>query len=162
MQKTTIDIADLMPDTFLREMNNYLDLYVKKLEAKENKSITYHIEMGSITFELKRLKSNYNFIKKVVLNYFNLSAKKVYWKGEGSRKMEVVYPRQITAYELARHTILKYEIIGEKIGGPEHNYDHATVSHSIKTIKNLCDVEKSVRYDVEKIESLINKKLLGL
>lgn len=93
-------------------------------------------------------------IKKIVLDYFKLSAKEVFYKGKGSRKRELVYARQIIAYFLGRYTKLSLAKIGEEIGG----YDHATILFAEKQINDLYDVDKDVRNDIEKIKIMINNK----
>lgn len=160
MKKTQIDIVDLMPESIIRDIRNYLDIYVKGIEATNNKPVIYHVNLGTIIFEIdmKRVTTNIDLIKSVILDYFNSFATEIYRKGKGSRKRELVYPRQLTTYELIRYTRLSLSEIGREIGG----YDHATVLHARKTILNLKDVDKVVRNDVEKIEQTINKKLLGL
>lgn len=61
-----------------------------------------------------------------------------------TRKREIVQSRQIcmTLAKLrSKHT---YKAVGRYFG----DYDHATVLHSIKTVKNLLDTDKKVREDV--------------
>jgi len=160
MKKTEIDIADLMPESIIQDIRNRLDLYIKGLEATSNKPIAYQIKFGTIIFEIdmKRINTKADFIKSSVLEYFNCFGNEIYRKGKGSRKKEIVYPRQVTIYELLRYTRLSLSEIGREIGG----HDHSTILHAKKTIINLRDVDKTVQYDLGKIEQIIDKKLMGL
>jgi len=93
-------------------------------------------------------------IKKIVLDYFKLSPKEVFYKGKGSRKRELVYARQVIAYFLDRYTKLSLAKIGKEIGG----YDHATVLFAKSQISDLCDVDNDVRNDIEKIKMIVDNK----
>ena len=160
MKKTTIDIADLMPESIIQEIRNHLDLYVKGIEAINNKPVIYSINLGVITFELdmKKITTNIDYIKASILSYFNLFSDEVYRKGKGSRRRELAYARYLTIYFICNYSQLTLKEISKEVGG----YDHSTMIHAKKTIRNLRAVDKSVRYDVEKIEQMINKKLMGL
>lgn len=94
-------------------------------------------------------------IKNIVLNYFHLKSDEVFYKGKGSHKRELVYARQITTYFLDQYdTELSLAKIGEEIGG----YDHATILWAKKQIKDLYDVDKDVKNDIDKIEIIIDNK----
>ena len=165
MKKTVIDIADLIPEYIIREIRGHLDVYVKELEEKEKEPIVYRIELGTIILEvdLKPLNRHAKIIKSVILKYFDRLADEIYRKGKGARKRELCYLRQLTAYFLDEFTQLSLSEIGKEISGEAIKpYDHATVLHSKRNIENLCDVDKSVRNDVEEIKVLIEEKLRGL
>jgi len=70
-----------------------------------------------------------------------------------TRRHEVVLARQIChwfSYLLSRDSL---RVVGERVGG----VDHATVSHSRKTINNLtdCNSERKLRGDILEIDGLL-------
>lgn len=71
-----------------------------------------------------------------------------------SRKREVVQVRQMAMYLAKKHTDSSSSKIGQLIGGK----DHATVLHACKIVKDQCDVDKTVKADVESIETNLLKK----
>ena len=52
---------------------------------------------------------------------------------------------------IKKHTELSLSQIGVHVG----NRNHATVLHACNTIKDLTDVDKSFRSDIEEIERLL-------
>ena len=110
------------------------------------------------TIELRRINPKVDLIKTLILIYFNKLSREVYRNKKGSRKREIVYIRYLTAYFLNIHTRLSLAEIGKAIG----KYDHSTINWAKEQIDNWSQTDKSVRDDIEKIEQIINKKLLGL
>ena len=66
-----------------------------------------------------------------------------------SRKREVVQIRQMAMFLAKKHTDISDSKIGHLIG----NRDHATVLHACKIMKDLVEVNKEVKEEVEKIEA---------
>ena len=66
-----------------------------------------------------------------------------------SRKREVVQIRQMAMFLAKKHTDISASKIGHLIG----NRDHATVLHACKIMKDLIEVNKEVKEEVEKIEA---------
>ena len=66
-----------------------------------------------------------------------------------SRKREVVQIRQMAMFLAKKHTDISASKIGHLIG----NRDHATVLHACKIMKDLLEVNKEVKEEVEKIEA---------
>ena len=66
-----------------------------------------------------------------------------------SRKREVVQIRQMAMLLAKKHTDISASKIGHLIG----NRDHATVLHACKIMKDLVEVNKEVKEEVEKIEA---------
>jgi chromosomal replication initiator protein len=66
-----------------------------------------------------------------------------------SRKREVVQIRQMAMFLAKKHTDISASKIGHLIG----NRDHATVLHACKIMKDLVEVNKEVKEEVEKIEA---------
>jgi len=157
MQKTIIDIADLMPERIIQEIRNFLDLYIKGIEAASGEQISYEVEMGTITLDisLNIIDLNADIIKRIVLHHFNRDAGKIFYKGKGSGKREVAYPRYIAIRLIDQYTRLTLSEIGKEVGG----YDHATMLHAKKTIKDLYEVDRTVKNDINELEKIINKKL---
>ncbi|MBP3679118.1 MAG: chromosomal replication initiator protein DnaA [Bacteroidaceae bacterium] len=86
-----------------------------------------------------------------VCSHFNLDESAVYTK---TRKRDVVQVRQISMYLAKKHTDISASKIGQLIG----NRDHATVLHACKIIKDLIEVDKSFKSEIEDIESSFKHK----
>lgn len=85
-----------------------------------------------------------------VCRHFGLETAAIHTK---SRKREVVQARQIAMYLAKNHTDFSTAKIGTLIGGK----DHATVLHACKTIKELKEVDKSFRAELDEIQSALKK-----
>ena len=66
-----------------------------------------------------------------------------------SRKREIVQVRQVAMFLAKKHTDISTSKIGHLIG----NRDHATVLHACKIVKDLVEVDKEIKADIEKIEA---------
>lgn len=71
-----------------------------------------------------------------------------------SRKREIVQVRQIAMYLAKKHTDISASKIGMLIG----NRDHATVLHACKIVKDLIEVNKSFKSEIEDIEAALKRK----
>ena len=91
-----------------------------------------------------------NIISKVCAHY-DLDESVIHTK---SRKREIVQIRQIAMYLAKKHT----EISASKIGMLIGNRDHATVLHACKTVKDLIEINKSFKSDIEEIEAALKRK----
>ena len=89
-------------------------------------------------------------IIKTVCKHFGLDNATIHTK---SRKREVVQARQIAMYLAKSNTELSTSKIGTMIG----NKDHATVLHACKTIKELREVDKSFRAEIDEIQATLRK-----
>ena len=89
-------------------------------------------------------------IIKTVCKHFGLENAAIHTK---SRKREVVQARQIAMYLAKNNTELSTSKIGAMIG----NKDHATVLHACKTIKELREVDKSFRSEIDEIQATLKK-----
>ena len=78
---------------------------------------------------------------------YNVKQEDIYGK---SRKAEIALARQLSIYLAQIHTQLSVSKIGLLIG----NKNHATVLHSIKTIKGRLKIDKGLR---EQVDELSNK-----
>ena len=85
-----------------------------------------------------------------VCKHFGLENAAIHTK---SRKREVVQARQIAMYLAKNHTDFSTAKIGTLIG----NKDHATVLHACKTIKQLKEVDKSFRAEIDEIQTALKK-----
>ena len=79
----------------------------------------------------------------------NVKQEDIYGK---SRKAEIVLARQISIYLAQLYTNLSASKIGLLIG----NKNHATVLHSIKTIKNRMDIDKRLKEQVDELTNKLN------
>lgn len=71
-----------------------------------------------------------------------------------SRKREIVQVRQIAMYLAKKHTENSASKIGHMIG----NRDHATVLHACKIVKDLIEVDKTFKAEIDEIESSFKLK----
>ena len=71
-----------------------------------------------------------------------------------SRKREIVQVRQVAMFLAKKHTDISTSKIGHLIG----NRDHATVLHACKIMKDLVEVDKEIRADIEKIETSFKQR----
>ena len=90
-------------------------------------------------------------IIETVCQHFEIDTSVIHTK---SRKREVVQVRQIAMFLAKKHTDSSSSKIGQLIGGK----DHATVLHACKIVKELCEVDKAFRADLENIETSLKKK----
>ena len=66
-----------------------------------------------------------------------------------SRKREIVQVRQVAMFLAKKHTDISTSKMGHLIG----NRDHATVLHACKIVKDLVEVDKEIKADIEDIEA---------
>ena len=86
-----------------------------------------------------------------VCAHYNLDERSIHTK---TRKREIVQVRQIAMYLAKKHTDHSSSKIGQLIG----NRDHATVLHACKMVKDLVDVDKSFKTELEEIENSIRQR----
>ncbi|MCQ2194665.1 MAG: chromosomal replication initiator protein DnaA [Paludibacteraceae bacterium] len=85
-------------------------------------------------------------IQEAVCAHYHLNVNDIQTK---SRKREVVQARQVAMYLARKYTKNSLSSIGEQIG----NRDHATVLHACKTVTDLIDIDKDMRFSLDAIES---------
>lgn len=86
-----------------------------------------------------------------VCEHYNIDESAIHTK---TRKREIVQVRQIAMFLAKRHTDNSASKIGQLIG----KRDHATVLHACKTIKDLIEVDKNFKTEIEEIEASIKRK----
>jgi chromosomal replication initiator protein len=91
-----------------------------------------------------------SIISKVCAHY-NLDESAIHTK---TRKREIVQVRQIAMYLAKKHTDHSSSKIGQLIG----NRDHATVLHACKMVKDLIDVDKAFKAEMDEIETMIKQR----
>ena len=101
----------------------------------------------SIKFEIKKI--TVQKIQDVVCEYFNIKKELIQSK---SRKREIVQARQVAMYFTKAHTEMSLSQIGTHIG----KRNHATVLHACNTVRNLLDVDKTFRSNVDEIERILH------
>lgn len=106
---------------------------VRKVVKSENKTVTI------------------DDIINVVCKHFSLDIATIHTK---SRKREVVQARQVAMYLAKNYTDFSTSKIGALIG----KKDHATVLHACKTIKELQEVDKTLRAEIEEIQATLKKR----
>ncbi|MCC2546979.1 chromosomal replication initiator protein DnaA [Hymenobacter sp. BT175] len=93
---------------------------------------------------------NLDFIQKTVAEYFSIPVDLLKAK---TRKKEVVTARQVAMYFAKEHTSHSLKSIGMQFGGR----DHSTVIHSVQTVSDLIDSDKSFRSTIQELR----KKFAG-
>ncbi|MDU0371038.1 chromosomal replication initiator protein DnaA [Hymenobacter endophyticus] len=93
---------------------------------------------------------NLDFIQKTCAEYFGVSLDLLKAK---TRKKEVVTARQVAMYFAKEHTTHSLKSIGHHFGGR----DHSTVIHSVQTVSDLIDSDKSFRSTIVELR----KKFAG-
>ncbi len=96
----------------------------------------------------KKIRVREENILKIVFEYLDVPFKHNY----KNRKRELVFARQVALFFLKKYTPKSLVELGNIF-----NKDHASVLHSIKTIKNLLETDKQVRYTIVDIERLITQ-----
>ncbi len=109
-------------------------------------SLARRVMEQNIRYEKKKI--TVQKIQETVSDFFNVKRELIQ---SASRKREIVQARQVTMYFIKKHTELSLSQIGVHVG----NRNHATVLHACNTIKDLTDVDKSFRSDIEEIERLL-------
>lgn len=110
-------------------------------------SLARRVMEQSIKFEKKRI--TVQKIQDVVCEFFNIKRDLIQ---SASRKREIVQARQVTMFFIKKHTELSLSQIGTQVG----NRNHATVLHACNTVKDLAEVDKGFRSDIDEIERLLN------
>ncbi len=85
-----------------------------------------------------------------VCKHFGLDTSVIYSK---SRKRDVVQARQVAMFLAKNNTDLSMAKIGSFIG----HKDHATVLHACKTIRELREVNKSFRAEIDELQASLKK-----
>jgi chromosomal replication initiator protein len=93
---------------------------------------------------------NLDFIQKTCAEYFGVPLDLLKAK---TRKKEVVTARQVAMYFAKEHTSHSLKSIGHHFGGR----DHSTVIHSVQTVSDLIDSDKSFRSTIQELR----KKFAG-
>lgn len=105
---------------------------VKKISRSESKAVTI------------------DHIIQTVCSHFGLEPATIHTK---SRKREVVQARQIAMYLAKNNTDFSTSKIGTLIG----NKDHATVLHACKTVRELREVDKAFKSELDEIQAELRK-----
>lgn len=134
---------------------NYKMILEKKLEEQKAKNKIALNKMGNLLdTELKESISTINIkiinlMKAVVADYYSLDPKHVFLEQSRKRTRELVTARQVYCYLMCKNTSMPLEIIGKSI-----NKDHATVIHAKRKIVDLMEFDKTLAFDVEKMQSI--------
>ncbi|WP_436415679.1 chromosomal replication initiator protein DnaA [Petrimonas sp.] len=100
----------------------------------------------NIRYEKKKI--TVQKIQETVSDFYNVKRELIQ---SASRKREIVQARQVTMFFIKKHTELSLSQIGIQVG----NRNHATVLHACNTIRDLSEVDKGFRTDIEEIERLL-------
>jgi len=106
--------------------------------------------IGQAIKKIEAKKITVNTIESVVCDFYNIKCELIH---TASRKRQIVQARQVTMYLSKNYTEMSLAQIGSLIG----KKNHATVLHSINTVKEQMEVDKIFREEIAEIE----KKLKG-
>jgi chromosomal replication initiator protein len=109
-------------------------------------SLARRVMEQNIRFEKKKI--TVQKIQETVSDFYNVKRDLIQ---SASRKREIVQARQVTMFFIKKHTELSLSQIGIQVG----NRNHATVLHACNTIRDLSEVDKGFRSDIEEIERLL-------
>ena len=112
------------------------------------------LEKNVITQEIRagiRPNVSTESLKRVICNLTGIKPDVIFRR---NRKREIVEARQLYAYFAWRLRFGTLSVISDLIGG----FDHATVLHCVKTIRNLRESNKKIRMYCEQIELKFNIK----
>ncbi|MPM22151.1 Chromosomal replication initiator protein DnaA [bioreactor metagenome] len=109
-------------------------------------SLARRVMEQNIRFEKKKI--TVQKIQETVSDFYNVKRELIQ---SASRKREIVQARQVTMFFIKKHTELSLSQIGVQVG----NRNHATVLHACNTIRDLSEVDKGFRSDIEEIERLL-------
>jgi chromosomal replication initiation ATPase DnaA len=87
-------------------------------------------------------------IKESVLHFYNFKAEQVFRK---CRKRELVLARQVMHYLAKKYTPMSLIAIGQEFPN-KTAFDHTSVRHSIQTVINLMETDKTILSQVNTIE----------
>lgn len=129
-------VVSLMAHSIINEKNIDMDL------CKEVVGNSIQIQEQTLSVET---------IESEVCKFYNLATDVIHSR---SKKQEVAQARQIAMYLAKKYTDCSFARIGELIG----KRNHATVIHACKTVSDWMEIDKTIRYDIQKIESLLTNK----
>lgn len=109
-------------------------------------SLARRVMEQNIQFE--RRKITVQKIQDTVSDFFNVKKDLIQ---SASRKREIVQARQVTMFFIKKHTELSLAQIGVHVG----NRNHATVLHACNTVKDLAEVDRGFRSDIDAIERIL-------
>lgn len=152
-----------VPKDVVEYIAKVADGSVRELEGIINSLMAYsvvyssNIDMDLVERVVKRAIKTDNIpltiddILEQVCRYYGVTPNDV--KGK-SRKREVVIPRQLSMYLAKKYTNMPISRIGKLIG----SRDHSTVLHSIESIEESINSNKTFAKEVKEIEQSLNIK----
>ena len=93
-------------------------------------------------------------IDKVICEYFQMSSDELHHK---TRKKEIIEARQYSHYFAIKLTKYNYASIGKYFG----NLDASTISHSLKTITRLGEVDNQAKMIINELKELFDVIIEG-
>lgn len=135
----------------VRDLEGILvSLIANSLITNKEIDLTLTKQVISQTVRLDKKQLTIKKIQEVVCSYFNLDEALIQTL---SRKREIVQARQITMYLSKKYTDSSFAHIGKVVG----NKDHATVLHSVNTVKDQIEISKPFRSTMDAIEVCLKR-----
>jgi chromosomal replication initiator protein len=73
-----------------------------------------------------------------------------------SRIRTNILPRQVAIYLLRQNTTMSLKDIGRVFKRSGHGFNHTTIIHTCKHIRDLMETDPEIYYDVKTIQELIS------
>jgi len=148
------DVFDFIAENVtenVRDLEGVLvSLMANSIITNKEIDLTLTKQVISQTIRLEKRQLTIPKIQEVVCSYFNLDETLIQTL---SRKREIVQARQITMYFAKKYTDSSFAHIGKVVG----NKDHATVLHSVNTVKDQIEISKPFRSTMDEIEGRLKK-----
>lgn len=144
--KEVVDYLALCITSNTRELEGAM-IAILAQASLNHKAITVDLakEMVDKYVKTNAKEISIEYIQKVICDYFKISTDTINAK---TRKREIVQARQLSMFFARKYTKLPLSIIGAYCG----NKDHATVLHACRTIDNLYDTDKQIKFFVDDID----------
>ena len=147
-----IDVIEYVASNVINNVRELEGALVSLLAQStlNKKDLNLELAMNIIGRLMKSTKRtlSIDYIQKIVCDHFSLSVDALQTK---TRKREIVLARQIAMYFSKTLTKASLASIGSQIG----NKDHATVLHACKTVKNLMDIDRELKTQIDEIDKKI-------
>jgi len=150
-----------IPKEIIQYIATQIQSNVRQLEGALNKIIAYH-ELNKLPFSLEEAKAIIKSLTslprkaalsprellQIVAEFYGLKLQEL---TGGSRKKELVVPRQVAMYLLREELDASFPLIGNELGGR----DHTTAMHAWRKINKEMNEEGRIKQEIELIRQRI-------
>ncbi|HNX10568.1 MAG TPA: chromosomal replication initiator protein DnaA [bacterium] len=160
LEKKATEKNYIMDQEVLMYVANNIQNNIRELEGALNKVIAYHefnntapnIKsvkdlLSDLTLETRTKSLSPRDVIDIVAKYYNISSKELM---SGSRKKELVNPRQISIYLIREELSTSYPTIGQELGGR----DHTTAMHAYNKVAREIESNEKLSQEINSIKQL--------